>query len=337
MNQAEPVAESSSDVQTEDSQPDDLQPDDLRAVDELSVAYARVLDSVWSMKRFDRLNPTYAAFDSSLDTKLVKRLGWPGLILWPLRLPFFLVRGWRRSFVLRPVVSLTTETHINSSASKLSSKLIRQRLRKGSEDGTELESLDRSIASLERLRSTTTGWVTLMVLLKFVPLIGLLFSMGIITVSFTLKDAPGLLLRLTALVPITVLLLHPLAVQFGFRWKRALFGGGYTATSGNGSALDVAGLPTENTYEVERRAFQRLGIKRSTEFPVDLFMAPGFYFLLEPIIGFIFGTVEVSQESDTAAEVAAGNVVMGIFIVFFAMAAVRLGLRYRLRRASRRC
>ncbi len=280
------------------------------------------------------MSATHAALGPDVDTKLVKRLGWPGLLLWPLRLPFFPIRGWWRSFMLRPVVSLYAETHIHSSVSKLSGVLTRERLKRNQDNGPEIESLDRSIATLERLKTTTTGWIALMIVLRFVPLIGLLFSMGIVTVSFTLKDAPGLALQSIVFLPVTVLLIHPIAVQFGFRWKRSLFAGGGNAGGEDESVDGRVGLPTTNTYAIEQQTYQRLGLKRSTELPVDLFMAPGFYFLLEPLIGFAFGSVSFNQESDEGWEIVLGTIVATLFFVFLAMATVRLGLRYKLRRAS---
>ena len=307
---------------------------DLRAVDELAAAYARILESVWSMNRFSRMSTPYAAFDSHLDTKWVKRLGWPGMLLWPFRLPFLLMRKWWRSFVLRPVVSLYAETHIHASASKLSSMLTRERLKSSHSDGPRVAELERSIATLERLKTATTGWVALMIVVRFVPLIGLLFSMGLVTVNFTLRDAPDLILQLTGFLPLTVLLLHPIAVQFGFRWKRALFAGGGMASANGERSEGSHGLPETNTYEIERRTFGRLGVKRAAELPVDLLMAPGFYFLLEPLIGFAFGTFSFTDETDGTAEVIAGTTLAIMFFVFFTMSAIRLGLRYKLRRNS---
>ena len=312
---------------------------DLRSVDELADAYARILESMWSMKRFGRMNALYAAFDSDLDTKLVKRLGWPGLLVWPLRLPFIPIRGWWRSFVLRPAVSIYAETHVHSSASKLSGVLTRERLKRTLEHGPEIESLERSIATLEWLKNTTTGWVTLMIVLRFVPLIGILFSMGIVTVSFTLNDAPGVILQLIGILPLIVLLIHPVVVQFGFRWKRALFAGG-GSTGGRGESDDGPGLPTTNTYDIEQRTYLQLGIKRSTELPADLFMAPGIYFLFNLITGIVFrgNLLEASEPSFEGdrplSELIAGAIIAGVFIVFLAIATIRLVLRYKLRRAS---
>ncbi len=312
---------------------------DLRSVDELAAAYTRILESMWSMKRFGRMNALYAAFDSDLDTRLVKRLGWPGLLIWPLRLPFIPIRGWWRSFVLRPAVSIYAETHVHSSASKLSGVLTRERLKRIRDNSPGTESLERSIATLEWLKNTTTGWVTLMIVLRFVPLIGLLFSMGIVTVSFTLKDAPGLILQLIGILPLTVLLIHPVVVQFGFRWKRALFAGG-GRTGGGGESDDGPGLPTTNTYDIEQRTYLQLGIKRSTELPADLFMAPGIYFLFNLITGIVFrgDLLEVSEPSFEGdrplSELIAGAIIAAVSIVFLAIATIRLGLRYKLRRAS---
>ena len=74
---------------------------------------------------------------------------------------------------------------------------------------------------------------------------GVLFSAGIVTVSFTLSNAPDLINSLIASLPLVVLLIHPVAVQFGFRWKRALLAGG-----GAEAASDRWELLTAHTYMV---------------------------------------------------------------------------------------
>jgi len=133
------------------------------------------------------------------------------------------IRGWWRSFVIRPVVSFYATSHINGNTSKLHEMLVRQRLAIGN-DKNEISksSLDESIAGLERLKTVTTGWVAILVLLRFVPVIGLLFSMGLVTVSFTLSDAGGVIQNLIGITAAVMFIVHPIAVQFGFRWKRAL-------------------------------------------------------------------------------------------------------------------
>lgn len=303
--------------------------DELQAVDELAAAYACILEFVWSMRTFDRQSVDYATVDSDVDTKLVKILGAPGLVLWPLRLPFLPIRSWWRTFMLRPVISFYVNTHINSSATKLSGVLIRERLRNLHAGDPEVESLDRSIAMLDRLKTATTGWIALLVVLRFVPLVGLLFSMGIVTVSFTLADAAGLIRQLITLLTLVVLLIHPVAVQFGFRWKRALFTG-----CGGEAAVDPGGLPTASTYEIEKRTYQHLGVKRSTEFPVDLFLAPGYYFLLNLVIGLGLGAVTFVADPQSTWELVANAVVIAVFGVILAMATIRLALRYQRRRVT---
>lgn len=294
-------------------------------MDELSAAYARVLESVWAMPIFSRQDSGYAALGSDASTKLVKRLGWPGLLIWPLGLPFRPVRGWWRSFLIRPVASFYVNMHVNSSSRKLSGVLNRQRLLNGAVSESENESLDRSIATVERLKSVTTDWIALLVLLRFVPLVGLLFSMGIVTVSYTLKDAPDLILQLIGILPLAVLMIHPLVVQFGFRWKRALFAGG---------GIDAEGMPRQNVYEIEQRAYQRLGVKRSTEFPVDLFLAPGYYFLINWMTGLLTESITFNEDASEPGQLFAAWVFVATFVVFTGMATVRLVLRYKLRRAS---
>ena len=301
----------------------------LQAVDELTAAYARILGFVWSMRTFHRHSGDYAAVDSDGDTKLVRILGTPGLVLWPLLLLFLPIRGWWRTFMIRAVISLYVNTHINSSATKLSGVLIRERLRRLHASDPGAESLDRSIATLDRLKTATTGWIALLVVLRLVPVIGLLFSMGIVTVSFTLTDTPTLIRELIALLPLVVLLVHPVAVQFGFRWKRALFVDG-----GRDTADGSMGLPAASTYEIETRTYRCLGVKRSMELPVDLLLAPGFYFLLALVIGLAFGAVTFYDETQSIWQAVVDAVVTVAFAVLLAMATIRLVLRYGRRRAT---
>ncbi len=312
----------------------------LRSIDELAVAYARVLEAVWSMPVFGRGDPRYVVLDSDGHTPWVRRLGWPGLLVWWLRIPFIPIRGWWRSFVIRPVVSFYATTHINGNASKLHESLVRKRLAIGDDESdSNIGSLDESIAGLERLRTVTTSWVALLVLLRFVPLLGLLFSMGVITVSVTLADAGGIVQNLIGTTAAVMFIVHPIAVQFGFRWKRALFaGGGEIAASSTAGDEHIqsasARLPETNVYKLEQRVFEDATVKRFHEVPVDLLLAPGYYFLFNLLTGLIAGTTTFDADS-TSSEAIFGNiVVVSVFAGFFLMATARLVLRYKLRRAS---
>ena len=311
----------------------DLKKADLRAVDQLAVAYVRILKHVQSMQTFDRQSAEYAVLDSDVETRLVKRLGWPGRVLWPLRLLFYPIRGWWRSFMLRQVISFYVSTHINNSATKLSRALIFERLNNIQTSDPQAESLERSIAIVEGLKTITTGWVVLLVILRFVPLVGLLFSMGIVTVSFTLDNAPELGRQLRVFLALVIFVVHPIVVQFGFRWKRALFAGG----GGDGSD-DPAGLPRTNVYEIEQQVYERLGVKRASEFPVDLFLAPGIYFLFNLIVDAALQPVDLGDLEPAVpagtAEALGGFISLAIFSAFFVVALIRLVLRYKLRRAS---
>ena len=251
------------------------------------------------------------------------------------------IRGWWRSFVIRPVVSFYATTHINGNASKLHETLVRKRLAIGDgESESSVSSLDESIAGLERLKTVTTGWVALLVLLRFVPLIGLLFSMGLVTVSFTLADAGGIIQNLIGITASVMFIVHPIAVQFGFRWKRALFaGGGNGVTSpkpisaeNNQSVSDP--LPRTNVYQLEQRAFEQLGVKRIGELPVDLLLAPGYFFLFNLLVGIISGSTTFDSDATSAESVVANIVFAAVFVTFFLMATARLVLRFKLRKAS---
>ena len=306
----------------------DLRPD-LQAVDELASAYTNILEHLRSIPAFSRQDIDYPKLPADADTKLVKRLAWPGLLLWWLRLPFYPIRGWWRSFVIRPVVGFYVSTHINSSVTKMGRALAWERLRPEHDDDTDVGPLDRSIARLERLRTVTTSWLVLLVLLRFVPVIGLLFSMGIVTVSFTLRDTPSLFLQVIGALPIPVLLIHPIVVQFGFRWKRALFAGG-------GETRGPTGMPGENVYELEQRTSRGLGLRRAKEFPIDLALAPGYYFLVNWIVGLAFGTTGLNEDGELTPQEETIAVIMfvGVSGIFLAIATTHLWLRYKHRRAS---
>jgi len=304
---------------------------EIQQVDELTGAYVRVLENTWSSPTTGQGNPELAVIDN--DSTAVKRLGWPGLVMWPLRLIFRPVRPWWYGFMLGPVISLYVNTHINSSVSKLSKTLIKKRLQRDSLNELEAAGLDRSIETLERLQVVTTGWIVLLTLLRFVPIIGLLFSMGIVTVGISLQDTPDLLLQLIGLLPLIVLFVHPLLVHFGFRWKRALFAGS-SSVIGSKITADTANWPTQSTYEIEARTFKRLGIKRPTEFPVDLFLAPGVYMLLNITIGLVIGSITF-DDSVGPNEIPIGNIIsVTVFAIFLATAVFRLVLRYMQRRAA---
>lgn len=269
--------------------------------------------------------------DSDAQSPWVKRLGWPGLLVWWLRIPFIPIRGWWRSFVIRPVVSFYVTTHINGNASKLHSLLVRKRLAIGNAE-SDIGSLDESIAGLERLKTVTTGWVALLVLLRFVPLVGLLFSMGLVTVSFTLANAGSIVENLIGLTAVVMFIVHPIAVQFGFRWKRALFAGGGSNVDG-GSATSVQ-LPDVNVFRLEKQVFEQSSVKRVGELPVDLLLAPGYFFLFNLLVGLLSGSTTFNSDASSDESVIANIVFAAVFVAFFLMATTRLVLRFKLRKVS---
>lgn len=303
-------------------------------MDELAFAYGRILKTVWSLPMLSHQFGEYSALTSDVQTSLVKRLGWPGMLIWWLRLPFYPIKNWWRSFVFRPIVSFYVTTHVYSSSSKLHAALVKERLERGNTSGPDIELLDQSIAGLERLRTSTTGWGALLVILKFVPLIGLVFSMGLVSVSFTLRDAPNLILRMITFVPITVLFLHPLAIQFGFRWKRSLFADGIGEIGNGLSADSPPGTSARSIYESEQRTYHRMGLTRMRELPVDLLLAPGFYFLLYLMVGFASGSIAYNTDATESSDAIGNAALITIFGTFFLMSAARLVIRYKLRRIS---
>ena len=90
--------------------------------------------------------------------------------------------------------------------------------------------------------------------------------------------------------------------------------------------------PVRTFTKLNNEAIDGLGVKRITEFPVDLFLAPGYYILLDWIIGLTFGTVTIDEDAESG-EIVVVAIVVAVCTVFLLMATARLALRYKRRRA----
>jgi hypothetical protein len=145
--------------------------------------------------------------------------------------------------------------------------------------------------------------------------------------------------HLIGLVALTMLVIHPIAVQFSFRWKRALFAGGGSSLGADeavrdDSQIEPGDLPRVNVYEIERRVFDLSGVKRFPKFPVDLLLAPGYYLLFNLMISFASGSRTFDSDANSTANIIVNLLGPAMLAVFFSMATARLVLRYKLRRES---
>jgi hypothetical protein len=141
-----------------------------------------------------------------------------------------------------------------------------------------------------------------------------------------------ILLTLT-LVPLLMLIIYPLVVRFGFRWKRALFVA-YPQDPGRG--VDCTGKPegreSDSVYEMENRMYRVMGLRKHSETPVDLFLHPAPYWLLTSTAGALIALVQRGRS--TTAGLAATLIVDALVLLLFVVPTWMAFSRYRQRSAA---
>ena len=100
---------------------------------------------------------------------------------------------------------------------------------------------------------------------------------------------------------------------------------------------DLRALPRADVYSIEKRTFDLSGIRRTREIPVDLLLAPGYYFLFNLLIGLFTGSTTFNSDDQSTESLIANYVIIALFGLFFVMASVRLALRYKARVSSGDC
>ncbi len=206
---------------------------------------------------------------------------------------------WWYGFAIRQVTLFWIDAHIAGRTRRVEGVLRKVRLERATEMTPEIQSVDRLLMLMSYAAGVSVGYERALVLLRFVPLIGLLVTIGLIPLSVDasasgLRELGGLAQSAFGAVPLFVLLLNPLVVRFAFRWKRAVFMGGVVERR-RGFDLDAryTGMGDQSIYALENRVFDDLGVKKGIELPVDLLLSPAVHLALNSTVGAVVGIATV--------------------------------------------
>ncbi len=192
--------------------------------------------------------------------------------------------------------------------------------------------LDECIRMVGYAESMVTGWSRLIVPLRFAPAVGMLLSWGVI--GITDIRLLQVIMLVIALVPLLLFVVHPLVVRFGFRWKRAFFAAyPLDPTEAVDCVCPLEGKELPNIYELENRLYNRMGLKKHPEAPVDVFLHPAPYWLVTSILGILLAEAQRSGTStvmDLAVSIAVDVLIVAV-LVALTWGAI---LRYKRRKAA---
>ena len=328
-----------------------------QSVPRLLSAYARALEYVGSqpMLQVYRLPRARAEPELSRASRSFQRLlfGWlslpvrwfpqpeplSGLVFSPARLFVTLIDNWWSGFAVGPLVRLFVETHIHSKTVHIGRHLRQARLALAEERSESLDFLDKQLRLLEYAEHLATGWGRFISLLRFLPAVGVLFSLGIVAFSFDIREAPRQIYFILSLIPLLMLVIYPLIVRFGFRWKRAIF---LSWPGEPNKAIDQERLVRDesyqNIYELENRTYSDLGLEKGLEVPIDLLLHPAPYWFVEFLVASILLIVGLATREASAENIVLGWTLVGLSQLALLLICFRwtLGLftRYRRRKAS---
>jgi hypothetical protein len=259
----------------------------------------------------------------------------PGLLRSPisyLLFPFRLLRNWWWGFSIRPIVKLFVETHINAKTADIGRFLKQERLKTTGGSESVARRLDECIKLIGYAESMVTGWSRLVVPLRFAPAAVMLLSWGV--VGITGLTLLSMVMLVIALVPLLLLIVYPLVVRFGFRWKRAfLVAYPRDPSEGVDRVRPLEGEESPSIYELENRLHSRMGLKKHHEAALDLFLHPAPYWLLTSIVGILLAEAERGRTStvmDLAVSIAMDVLIVGVF----AALTWRVIMRHKRRKAA---
>jgi len=252
-------------------------------------AYVQVLDRasrepLLSIHHWPR-SPIKSPSSSGLQALLRNALAHLALPLLFLLRP---IRAWWWGFAIRPLVKLFIETHISAKTTHIGRRLRLTRLKFAEESSEDIHHLDYQLRLLEYGQQITVGWSRLLPVLRFAPLVGTLFSLGFFAFQFDIHEAPRQMYTILASLPAVMLLVYPLVVRFGFRWKRVIFlTWPLEPSQGVNRLLPLDGNPAPNIYELENKLYFDMRTRKKREAPVDVFLHPAPYILSNTIVSTI--------------------------------------------------
>jgi hypothetical protein len=265
----------------------------------LLAAYAAILEKV-SNEPFARVRrrPTEPGTRGSADSTLVKDRGPSRSLASALLRPFRSIRAWWWGFSIRPIVRFFVETHIYAKTAEMGRLLKQKRLQMTGEASDGTRSLEESIRLIGYAESAVGGWSRILEPLRFAPAVGMVLSWGVVGIS-DLRLGQMILLTL-ALVPLLMLVVYPLAVRFGFRWKRAFF---MAYPFDPGEAVDRTSKPegwkSASVYDMENLTYKSMGLRKHSETPIDLFLHPAPYWLLTSTVAALFALRQLGSATES--------------------------------------
>jgi len=289
-------------------------------------AYAAIIEQVGSGPA-TRLHRRPSSASGSAKPGLLGRFTAFGLA--PLRW----VRDWWWGFSIRPVVRLFVETHVSARASEMGRFLRPKRLMMVDRSAEDALRLDASLRSLAYAEGMVAGGSRSLGPVRYILPVVFAGSWILIALNpaFRQLQTALLLLALNAL-PFLMLLIYAVVVRFGFRWKRALFAGW---PLGPATGVDRTRLPeakkSPSVYELENRVYADMGLRKHTEFPIDVVLHPAPYLFLALLAASV---ILLARADLPAARLLTVALVLVLSMLLFLVPAVGIVRRYRERRKA---
>ena len=131
-----------------------------------------------------------------------------------------------------------------------------------------------------------------------------------------------------------MLVVYPVVVRFGFRWKRAFF---VAWPSHPVLAVDLTqpreASTTLNIYELENQVYSDMGLRKHSEIPIDVILHPAPYWLLTVLVSIVIPLAFAqSRGGFTTADWMLSSLVQFALVVLFLLPTWRVVKRYRRRR-----
>jgi hypothetical protein len=289
-------------------------------------AYAAAIEQVGSGPA-TRLHRRPSSASGSAKSGLLGRFTAFGLA--PLRW----VRDWWWGFSIRPVVRLFVETHVSARASETGRFLRPKRLMMVDRSAEDALRLDASLRSLAYAEGMVAGGSRSLGPMRYIPPVVFALSWILIALNPAFRQLQtGLLLLALNTLPFLMLLIYAVVVRFGFRWKRALFAGW---PLGPATGVDRTRLPeakkSPNVYELENRVYADMGLRKQTEFPIDVVLYPAPYWFLTILVGFLIPLVRGDLGTARWLTVALFQFLLMLLFLVPTVGAIR---RYRERRKA---
>jgi hypothetical protein len=289
-------------------------------------AYAAVIEQVGSGPS-TRLHRRPSSGSGPAKTGLLERFTAFGVA--PLRW----VRDWWWGFSIRPVVRLFVETHVSARASEMGRFLRPKRLMMADRSAEEALRLDASLRSLAYAEGMVAGGSRSLGPLRYIPPVVFAGSWILIALNPAFRQLQTALLLLFLYgSPFLVMLVYAVVIRFGFRWKRALFTGWLL---GPAIGVDRTRLPeaarSRSIYQLEDRVYRDLGLRKHTEFPIDVVLHPAMYWFPTMLAGFV---VFLARGDLPPARLLILGLAQLLLVLLFLVPAVGIVRRYRERRKA---